>query len=321
MNDREDDAIDDLRAFNADVARLSADARERMRRTVLDGVGPVRPARPVLALAPARSATAPRRSHRRRATVLGLAAAVLVVMALVGVSGGHREEGPPVALGPAATETGAVPEALVEVAARAAARPDERLGVGDARYAHRVVIIDGPYRTGRPNISYTMETWVDIDGTGRVISDPSGSGRRQDQLMTQSDSLLLGGLPPRAVARLPVEVSALVARLRDVLGGGDEVTDADLVEGIVDLLAEAGVPAPVRSALFRALDRVGLRPDRFDHADRGSAYVIGAGGGSTLRVVLDADTVPVLVETIDRDGDPVKRSYSGVDLRSDLHSR
>ena len=262
-------------------------------------------------------------SRRRGTALAGLAAALIVAVALtLAVTGPTHDDGQVASRTSASTTApAALPPPLDEVAARAAARTDPILGQGDAVYAHRVVIRQGPGSPDRLPAPTEIETWVGADGTGRRQTGTPGAdpGNVTVETYTIPGGMPLGGwLAPREVAELPTDVSSLLSRLRELIGASATADPAVVARSMVEILAEAGVAPSARAALFRGLRQLGFRPVA-SRSGQGSTYRGPDGEGGALRVVIDeATTTPQLVETVGPDGVTETSSFSEVELRSSL---
>jgi hypothetical protein len=152
-----------------------------------------------------------------------------------------------------------------------------------------------------------------------MTTTAGAGGEVADRIKSEPGVMRLGGVVPADVAGLPAEPDALLDRLR-TLQAISGTSRAELAPNIVDLLAQAGVPATVRASLLRALHALGYRPVAPREADVGAPYQGPGPEGAVLRLVLDADTVPVVLETVNADGSSVVASYSEIDLRADHES-
>ena len=331
MSDPEDRAMEWLRRFKEEEARLPDDVRERMRRELLEraGLGAGAAALPgswpgdadELAPSGARRGerSVPPRRARRRAVTVGLAAAVIGAVALVLAFTGRSAE-PDVAVGrPERTTTAPAGDPdLAEIADRAGARRGPVLGEAGARYAHRITVVGGrppaPGETARSSVR--RETWISLEGTGRRIDDLPGDAPPADESFDEPGTLRFEDtFDPRDIVDLPTDPDEAVARFREMLGAPPDAVDVG--EAIVDVLAEAGVPPAVRAALFGALDEIGFRSVE-DESGRGPAYDGPGPAGVTYRLVVDPETtIPLVLETRIGDDVTAMTSYEDVELRSD----
>ena len=332
-------AMDRLRDFREDESRLSPEARARLWRQLADDpevrdhlarhlMGNTDPAGSPRGSDPyassgarstggggARVGTGTSTRRRLVPVVLAVAASIGVV-ALLAVTA-PTPDPPEVATGrtPSTTEPVLVPS-LSEIADRADARSGQPvLGFGDAYYAHRIAVVETTSPTGGEPTTISYETWIGIDGAGRRIVDPGDPALRTDTPVEagSAEPLRLGGaLPAEEALILPTDdVDELITRLRELIGAEDVST------AVVGVLAEAGIDSESRGALFRVLDRIGFRPAT-DQLARGATYEGPGPDGTTYRLVLDDDTVPVTFETSGSGGTRQRTSYREIETRSDL---
>ncbi|HMJ74421.1 MAG TPA: hypothetical protein VK507_00510, partial [Iamia sp.] len=244
-----DDDIDDLlRTFRADEALLDHMTRARIWARICDEVPDAPTAFDALALRPGVRALRRRTPPGGRARRLGVAAAVLVLLAVAGLAVRSGSGDDTVAAGP--TTEAVVPRTLLELADAVAIRPVGELGASDeTRYTHQVVtyhLQDG----GSEGTVRTEERWVAKDGSGRqVYSLPVNTDRQFDP-----GDLLLGGLPPDVAVSLPDDPDRVAAELDE----HGQATDRDASNTVIATLSFAGLPGPARAGLLRFLDRIGF---------------------------------------------------------------
>ena len=173
-----DDDIDDLlRTFRADEALLDDTARGRMWARICDEVPDAPTTFEALARRPGVRTLRARPRPGGRARLLGVAAAVLVLLAVAGLAVRSGSDDDSVTAGP--TTELVIPRTLQELADAVAVREVGELGTSDdTRYTHQVVAYT-VVNPGTDPFSRTEERWVDLDGAGRqVYSVPPGTDAR-----------------------------------------------------------------------------------------------------------------------------------------------
>ncbi|HEV7722646.1 MAG TPA: hypothetical protein VGO60_15245 [Iamia sp.] len=306
-----DDDIDDLlRTFRADEALLDDGTRGRMWARICDEVPDAPTAFEALAIRPGVHVLRGRPRPSGRVRLLGVAAAVLVLLAVAGLAVRTGSDDDTVAAGP--TTEAPVPRTLLELADAVAIRPVGELGASDqARYTHQVVA----YTLGTPGaepVFRTEERWVAKDGTGRQVrSFPAGT----DQLIDTPGTLLLGALPPDVAVSLPGDPD----RVAVVLAQHGQATDRDVARTVITTLSFTGLPGPARAGLLRFLDRLGFVSVSTPGVRPNLLRVEGPGpDGSTMQADFGLLTGEVVAWTSSSpDGRSDARTYTEVDLRVD----
>lgn len=310
MNLLDDDVDGLLQAFRADEALLDDATRARMWLRICAEVADAPAA--LDGLVPDAGA---RRLRRRlggatRVRALGVAAAVLVLLAVAGIVVGTASDDDSVTAGPATTTP--LPRDLEQLADAVATRPVPVLGSSpDTRYAYQryELSASGPGVDPVANIS---EQWVARDGSGQHGPDgaplgPKGPGTYRLGLFTPEEALALPDDPDA--------VAATVDAMAGIAPFGPEVTP-----GLVMTLSSTGLPAAARAGLLRSLILADFVPVTAPDLAPNLMRVEGPGPeGSTMQADLDLVTGEVIRSArIHPDGPREVRTYIEVDLRADL---
>ena len=311
-----DDDIDDLlHAFRADEARLDDATRTRIWVQICDAV----PEAPTMLDTLDRGARVRRLRQRvgtrPRARVLAVAAAVLALLAVGGLSIRSGPDDDAVTAGLATTAP--VPRDLEELADRVADLPTTTLGADGATYTYRRGIRSIQGSPTSEMSTRVEQQWVALDGSGREIIDVEGDDRDRDQTKDAPDSYEIGFLPPRTAVGLPDDADIVMATFaRDAgLGAGDPRISPALVE----ILTYTGLPAPSRAGVLRALGRLGFAPVPGADLTPNVWRVEGPGpDGSTMQADLDLRTGGVTaLARLTPDGFFNRLTSIEVDLRRD----
>jgi hypothetical protein len=315
MNLLDDDIDDLLQSFRADEARLDDTTRARMWSAIctdapdaateldaLDRGTRVRPLR--------------RRTGTSRTRMLGIAAAVLVLLAGAGLAVRSGTGDKDVTAGPPTTV--AAPEGLQELADRVAALPRGAV-LGDSpdtRFTYQVLTRRIVSPTATEATTYTETRWIGRDGSGRLWIPP-------DRDETEGPGSYAFGelLAPDVAVGLP-DVDASVTRtIEQVLGVGG--LDSDEAPGLVATLSHTGLPPAARAGLIRALDRIGFVPVPAPELGPNLWRVEGSGpDGSTMQADFDLLTGEVIASVrVSADGRRDERIITDVDLRGDTRRR
>ena len=301
----------ELRAIGDEEVELSGAARERIRGTWMRE----------LSLQGVEAERRPRVRRRRLVELTAIAAALLAVvvtLALTGPTHGDQEE-PRVAADRTSAST-AAPRAvptLEELAEAALDQPALILGE-DGTYAHRVTVTNAaPAVAGAPANPVRLETWIALDGSGRTLIEAGETIPPEDVRAGPGELRLGGKIAPVDVLSLPTDdVEGLLVRLRELLRLPADLDGLGAEVG--SLLAEAGVPPAVRSALLRALAAEGFRPAE-EQLDRASYTYEGPTMSGHLVLVIGEDTVPRSLQVDGTGGaSNIATSYEAIDLRDDL---
>ena len=306
-----DDDIDDLLgAFRADEGVLDDVSRQRMWDRVERTTGARSPARRRRGATPARrrgTGAAPRR-------LVAMAAALLVAVAAGVVVGRATGDAERVTVAPAdAPDTTTTAQLPTMNDLAAAAGSDSGAVVGSsagAAYAH--VITSTLIHNGEADAVGQVETWVAVDGSGRRRVLSATAANADDTTSIEPDAVAVAGVPMSTLLALPRDPDQLAA----ALAGDDPTVPAVAVAPtMVDLLAQPGLPAATREALFEALASFGYRTG--PGVTTGSVHLRGPGGeGIVVQAeVLLTGTLVTSRTTTGADGTVRSVSWSQPDLR------
>ena len=307
-----DDDIDDLlQAFRADEARIDDIIRTRIWDRVCDAA----PDAPNTLDTLDRGARVRQLRHRvvtrTRARVLAVAAAVLVLLAVGGLSIRSGPDDDAVTAGPAPTIP--LPRDLQGLADHVADLPTPVLGDPGATYSYRSAIRTVQNDPTDEVTTFIEQQWVGLDGSGRQAAD--GGGSPGDETVG-ADSLALGPFTPRVAVRLPDDADTVLAAVDQRYGEG---VSTQASPGLLDILTYSGIPGPARAGLLRALDRLGFAPVSAPELGPTLLRVEGPDpDGSTMQADLDLRTGRVIAMARSLPGGGVDRLTDiEVDLRRD----
>jgi hypothetical protein len=307
-----DDDIDDLlQAFRADEARIDDIIRTRIWARVCDAAPDAPTALDTLDRGARVRQLRQRVVTRPRARLLAVAAAVLVLLAVGGLSIRSGPDDDAVTAGPASTVP--LPRDLQELADAVTDLPTPVLGEPGATYTYRRAIRSVQNAPTDEATTFVDQQWIGLDGSGRQAAD--GGGSPGDETVGAA-SLLLGPFAPRVAVRLPDDADAVLAAVERRHGEG---ASAQAAPGLFDILTYAGIPGPARAGVLRALDRIGFVPVPAPELGPTVLRVEGPDpDGSTMQADLDLRTGRVIAMTRPLSGGGVDRSTDiEVDLRRD----
>jgi hypothetical protein len=313
MNLLDDDIDDLLQSFRADEARIDDAIRARMWTAICADAPDA--ATELDALDRGTVRRLGRRTGTSRARMLGIAAAVLVLLAGAGLAVRSGSGDKDVAAGPPTTV--ATPEGLQEFADRVAALPRGAV-LGDSpatAFTYQV----STFRTASPDVArpvtQTETAWIGHDGSGRLWVPPD-----RDETKGPG-SYSLGLFTPAVAVALP-DVDAAVTGAIEQVPEVDGLT-ADLGRALVNTLTYTGLPPSARAGLIRALDRIGFVPVPAPELGPNLWRVEGSGpDGSTLQVDFDLRTGEVVASVfVAADGRRDERTIIDVDLRGNTRGR
>lgn len=310
-----DDDIDDLlQAFRADEARIDDLIRSRIWARVCDAAPDAPTALDTLDRGARVRRLRSRVGGRPRARVLAVAAAVLALLAVGGLSIRTGPDDDAVTAGPAPTAP--LPRDLQQLADYVTALPTPVLGDPGAAYAYRRGTRSAQNGPDSETSVYVEQQWTSLDGSGRQLVDAEGDDRDPDETTGGPGTFDLGLLPPRVAIGLLDDVDGVAATVERDL---DVAFSPELSPGLVETLTYSGLPGPARAGLLRAIDRLGFDPVLAPELGPSLLRVEGPGPeGSMMQADLDLRTGGVVaMARIWPGGEFDRLSSIEVDLRRD----
>jgi hypothetical protein len=264
-------ADDKFESFRGSMADLDEDREQRIRRRFEELRGPIRPAdsgtdegtkvAPVhLVATPVES---PRSSRHRRPVLVGVAAAV-VLMILIGVMSLVRSSGDSTDVSSSIDDL-----PLGELAARAGARADVELPPGGILHGTQVEgLRTAEVRERAATLTLrTLEEWARSDGTGtlRTSSDaialgpgtPMGTPTAEQDVDVVEPGPLQRALPYDELRALPTDPNDMLTLVQSKVSPDDPASAA---EWLAKMLSIEVVPPAARAAGFGALELLGAEP-------------------------------------------------------------